>query len=243
MHEYQFLMVTGSNWMSRDPCTPVARFFQLSSKEPLKQAPLCSLNVPSMRSHRTSGNVKTLRFPAGLEPAQPWAARAPSQPRTVAYCCEKPSIDGLGLRHLISSCHMVYVYLRNSPIGVVIEKEHMLHMLHEVAPSPPLSSLSLVSSNVMIMISASAVFRNRRSKGMFGFSRWNTCTFSRINPPPTVKTPAALFTSGTADVALARVYLYLKVNLQQAQFKVWKLLAVWLGHFRFLWSSSVCVHV
>lgn len=29
----------------------------------------------------------------------------------------------------------------------MIEKEHMLHTLHEVAPSPPLFSLSLLSSN------------------------------------------------------------------------------------------------
>lgn len=55
--------------------------------------------------------------------------------------------------------------------------------------------------------------------------------FAEKSSLPTVQTPAGLCTSGTADVALARVYLYLKVNLQQAQFKVGKPSAVWLGHF------------
>lgn len=48
-----------------------------------------------------------------------------------------------------------------------------------------------------------------------------------------------------ADVALTAVYPYLKINLEQEQweFKVWKLLSGWLGHFWFLWSFLVCMHV
>lgn len=65
------------------------------------------------------------------------------------------------------------------------------------------------------------------------------------NPLPTVQTPAGLLASDTADVALTGVYPYLKINLEQAQweFKVWKLLPVWLGRFWFPWSSLVCMHV
>lgn len=86
-------------------------------------------------------------------------------------------------------------------------------MLHEVAPSLPLSSLSLLSSSEMIMVSASVVFRSRRSKNMFYFSKWNTHTLvlAQRSPLPTVRIPAGLFASGT-DVALARVYLYLHIR-------------------------------
>lgn len=54
-----------------------------------------------------------------------------------------------------------------------------------------------------------------------------------------------LLSSGMADVALTGVYLYLKINLEQAQweFKPWKLLPLWLGHFWFPWSLIACPHV
>lgn len=93
------------------------------------------------------------------------------QPRTVAHCCEKPPVNGPGLRHPISSSHMVCAYLRNSPFGAMIGKEHKSRVLCGVAPSPPLSSSSLVSSSVRRTIPASAVFRSRRSKGTRGFSK------------------------------------------------------------------------
>lgn len=102
-----------------------------------------------------------------------------SQPGWASVCCcEKPLVNGPGLPHLVYFLfNMWLIYFLAAPPLVMIEKEHMLHTLHEVAPSPPLSSLPLLSSNVMITISASAVFKSRRSKGTFHFSKWNKSTF------------------------------------------------------------------
>lgn len=101
----------------------------------------------------------------------------------------------------------------------MIEKEHMLQMLHEVAPSPPPFSLSLLSSNAVITISASAVFRNRDQKARFISASEIQSLFvhTQRNPLPAAQAPAGLLASGVADVALPGVYPYLKTNLEQAQ--------------------------
>lgn len=60
---------------------------------------------------------------------------------TFTYCCEKPHVNGLGLYHLAYFLFNMWhrYFSGTSPIRVMVEKEQMLHTLHEIAPSPPLS--------------------------------------------------------------------------------------------------------
>lgn len=175
---------------------PVVFFVWCFSKAMLELAPFVP-HVLLKQSQQMSWNVKILHFLAGKEPGQPWARSAFCLSLggflyICIYCCKKPQENLLGLHHLIYF-NMWHIYFSGTPLLQRWQKRSICYMkyLHPLL----FFFLSLCSSNVMITISASTVFRKLRSKGMFHFSKWNTSTFCRHTEKSSANTPDSSWTA------------------------------------------------